>query len=578
LLTVQVASSPRPLPPEHITLGESVWSGISGAPVVADGCLLGVVTEQAAREGPSAITVVPLSALEADPAHPGWGPGVSNANEWWARMGTVAGLAGLRRLPSREERPRPAYLATVREIHTRTPELLGRERELADLAAFATGTQGYLWLQGPAWAGKTALVAEAVTTALPPTVDVAVYFLSRRNADADCNRFLAAVVPQLAYLLERNPPVPDVHEFRALWDSAAERATATGRHLLLVVDGIDEDLHPPGVPSVASLLPSKAGGNTHVLVTSRPDSGVPRDIPLKHPLRQTQPVPLEPPEYATELVRLAGQEIHDLLNREDQDLAADVLGVLAAAAGPLSIDDLATLIADSAPASAAWSRRISRFVTEEAARSLQPVGPADHRRYQFAHASLLEQAQADRNLDRPDYRRRIDRWADQWREAGWPTPAGEDGMTPRYLLDEYPATLRNQPQRLMALATDIGWVTAAVQTVGVNQVVATFAAAEAVAESPADVSALLATLQALRPPQPNDQPDYVLRQLSLLAVDLGIRGSIASLTGEAGDPAGALQLFRELLPDTMRVLGPDHPNVLGIRGSIASLTMQTDEA
>jgi hypothetical protein len=98
-------------------------------------------------------------------------------------------------------------------------------------------------------------------------------------------------------------------------------------------------------------------------------------------------------------------------------------------------------------------------------------------------------------------------------------------MTPRYLLDEYPATLRNQPQQLTALITDVGWVTAAVQTVGVDRVVATLATAEAAAESSAEVSALLTTLEAqapnLRPPQPIDQLDYVLRQLGLQAAELG---------------------------------------------------------
>jgi hypothetical protein len=99
LLTVQVTDSPRPLPPGRTALGESEWSGMSGAPVVADGCLIGVISEHAPREGSSAITAVPLSALEHDPAYPDWGPGVQNAAEWWARLG-VPGIAGLRRLPS----------------------------------------------------------------------------------------------------------------------------------------------------------------------------------------------------------------------------------------------------------------------------------------------------------------------------------------------------------------------------------------------------------------------------------------------------------------------------------------------
>ena len=119
LLSVQVSSTPRPLPPVREVLGDSPWSGMSGAPVLADGCLLAVVTELGPRVGPLMITATPLTALEADPAHPGWGPGVANPGAWWARLG-VSGANSLEWLPVRLTRPRPAYLATVQEIRQRT--------------------------------------------------------------------------------------------------------------------------------------------------------------------------------------------------------------------------------------------------------------------------------------------------------------------------------------------------------------------------------------------------------------------------------------------------------------------------
>jgi Effector-associated domain 1/Trypsin-like peptidase domain len=98
LLTVQVTEAPRPLPAAGKRLGQSPWSGMSGAPVVASGCLIGVVIEHAPRAGPSAITAVPLTALEPNAAEPGWGPGVPNAAEWWLRLG-VTDRAGVRQLP-----------------------------------------------------------------------------------------------------------------------------------------------------------------------------------------------------------------------------------------------------------------------------------------------------------------------------------------------------------------------------------------------------------------------------------------------------------------------------------------------
>ena len=524
LLSVQVSSTPRQLPPERVSLEESEWSGMSGGPLVADGHLLGVVTEHAPREGPSAIAVTPVTALEPDPAHPHWGAGVADPAAWWSRLG-VTGLGELRRLPARRQRAEPAYWATLREIHRRTKLLLGRQRELTDIASFAVGTEGYRWLVGGAWAGKTSLLAEAVAATLPTEVDVVSYFLSRREADADSARFLAAVVPQLAYYLaEEDPPPAELHTFRALWQRAADRAAAAGRHLLLVVDGLDEDLRPPGLPSVAALLPTGVGGRVHVLLSSRLHPELPRDLPVAHPLGSTRPVVVEPFGGAEGLAALARQEIDDVMRRDASGLAADVLGLLTAAGGPLAVEDLAALTVLTAR-SAARTRQIRRVLTVEAARSLQPVGPAGGNRYQFAHDSLLEYAQTNEDLTDPEFRRRIHQWAQMWRDADWPGAVdGEEG-TPRYLLDTYPATLARDPQRLAALVSDAGWVDAAIRSAGVDRVLADLRRAAAAAPAHPAVGAMLAAVvgqaHRLRPSQPVDQPGYVMRQLCLRAAELG---------------------------------------------------------
>ena len=305
--------------------------------------------------------------------------------------------------------------------------MLGRQQELAEITSFAVGTEGYRWLVGGPWTGKTSLLAEAVAAALPPEVDVVSYFLSRREADADSARFLAAVVPQLAYLVEEDPPPAELHAFRALWRRAADRAAAAGRHLLLVVDGLDEDLRPPGLPSVAAVLPAGVGGRVHVLVSSRPYPELPVDLPAGHPLGSAQPVAVEPFAGAEELAALARQEIHDLKRRDESGLAADVLGLLTAAGGPLAVEDLAALTVVTAR-SAARTRQIWQLLTVEAARSLQPVGSTGGSRYQFAHDSLLEYARTGEDLTDPEFRRRIHQWAQTWRDARWPSAAdGEEG-------------------------------------------------------------------------------------------------------------------------------------------------------
>jgi hypothetical protein len=43
------------------------------------------------------------------------------------------------------------------------------------------------------------------------------------------------------------------------------------------------------------------------------------------------------------------------------------------------------------------------------------------------------------------------------------------------------------------------------------------------------------------------------------------------LTYVCGDPAAALRLYQELLPDRIRVLGADHPDTLATRSSITSV-------
>jgi hypothetical protein len=56
---------------------------------------------------------------------------------------------------------------------------------------------------------------------------------------------------------------------------------------------------------------------------------------------------------------------------------------------------------------------------------------------------------------------------------------------------------------------------------------------------------------------------------------LAARANIAAWTGQSGNPAEALRLFRELLPDRERVLGPGHPDTLNTRNNIAGWTGQS---
>jgi hypothetical protein len=160
LLSLHVTSAPRALPPQQEALGQSQWSGMSGAAVLAGERLIGVVSEHAPRRGDSTITVTPLASLDRLPA--------AAAAQWWAHLAADRGRLVM--LPARQERAEPAYRATLRQLRARTGVLQGRDGELEAIGAFATGQPNPLappgsqhaWLADGPWAGKTALLAEAV--------------------------------------------------------------------------------------------------------------------------------------------------------------------------------------------------------------------------------------------------------------------------------------------------------------------------------------------------------------------------------------------------------------------------------
>ena len=125
--------------------------------------------------------------------------------------------------------------------------------------------------------------------------------------------------------------------FRQLWEQAAQRAADQGRQLLLIVDGLDEDLRPGG-HSVAGWLPGGLPGlPARVLVASRLYPRLPDDVDPAHPLAALTPdklYTLPDSPHAARLRELADQEITRLLRGTSDDLALDVLGLLTAARRP----------------------------------------------------------------------------------------------------------------------------------------------------------------------------------------------------------------------------------------------------
>jgi hypothetical protein len=385
VLSMQVETFPESTS-SHSTSNYSVeWSGFSGAAVFAAGFLIGVVIEHVPQRGKSDLTLTPFDRL-LDPV-----TAPPDSSGWWELLG-IFHPDTLPRLPTAgkslsdlpvpgHHQPEPAYRATLRVIRARTSMLLDRQNELSLIADFATSEKNaldaptvsdrYMWLIGRAWAGKTALLAEAVFS-MPDVVDVIAYFLTARESQASQEQFLAAVLPQLAWLLNIEIPLSDdIHVFRDMWEKCSKRATELSRYLLLVVDGLDEDLRPSG-RSVAAVLPTVGlNQNAGVVVSSRTYPELPDDVDSKHPLRRAAVVQLLDSPFATDLRISAEQEINALLPQEltqvpGSDLPFEVLGLLTAAAGALSIPDLASM-------TSANTRTIRAFITQRAARSLARV-------------------------------------------------------------------------------------------------------------------------------------------------------------------------------------------------------------
>ena len=112
---------------------------------------------------------------------------------------------------------------------------------------------------------------------------------------------------------------------------------------MLVVDGLDEDRGPDaGRPSIASLLPVQCPGGLKVIVSSRRSPHVPSDVPVSHPLRgQRVAWDLPHSPHAVVIRDTAWLELRQLLN--GSQLQQDLLGLITAAVGGLTLTDLAEL-------------------------------------------------------------------------------------------------------------------------------------------------------------------------------------------------------------------------------------------
>ncbi|MFB6842046.1 hypothetical protein [Streptomyces sp. NPDC056361] len=322
---------------------------------------------------------------------------------------------------------RSAYWEQVRRIAP--DELVGRERELAELAAFSRTGRGYFWWRADAWAGKSALMAW-FALAPPPGVRIVPFFITARlGAQNDAAAYVDVVLEQLAELAGEGLPALltsatcEAHLLR-LYRAAAHACAARGERLVLLVDGLDEDrgvTTGPDAHSIASLLPA----DLPVIVSGRPNPPLPADVPERHPLRDPGIVRTLPPSPKAHAIRVeAERELKRLI--EADGLPYALLGLLTAAGGGLTADDLAELTGEI-------PYRVRDVLRTGPGRTFALRGDA----YLLAHEELAAGAREMlglRELDR--CRDELHAWAEKWRGRGWPK------SSPSYLLHGYVPMLR----------------------------------------------------------------------------------------------------------------------------------------
>ncbi len=401
------------------------WSGFSGAAVVCEGSAVGVVVESAHSGGLEAVRLAaaigryePRAEAEREPDS-----STAAARALLARHGVLPEQISVPY--PREERRRPAYEALLRQYAARCSELTGREQELADLSAFATGQEPYLMLVAGPWAGKTSLVTHFATGS-HSEMDVVSFVISRRDGQMRVHQFHRAMCEQLAALLGEFPPAePDAAVFLSLWERAARNHERHGRPLVLMVDGLDEnDFRELAEPSIASQLPAIRGATAHVLVTSR-HPRVPLDVDKSHPLRSCRRQILAPFPMATSLLLRARQELDHVLT---EPLPRRILTAMAVASGALSSRDIASITHDDPLA-------VRRTLERSLSRVVEPR-PGPLTRYTLAHDTLATTVRGDLEQEEVAHTRAsIDKWAFGFAEAGWPDE------TPAYLTEAYPTLL-----------------------------------------------------------------------------------------------------------------------------------------
>ncbi|MFF9251769.1 P-loop domain-containing protein [Streptomyces globisporus] len=444
--TLEVVALPAPYPDPDPKV--SPWEGFSGAALWVDHRIVGVISRHHPGDGLARLTAVRLDLLFQAPGFP-----LATLREFLSLPARVTDLPDVVPAPPVEQAV-SAYKAQIADI---APDhLYDRERELDELARFCADEEAYFWWQARPWAGKTALLSWFALHP-PAGVEVVSFFItSRFVGQADSDAFIEAMIDQLASLAEEPFQLSSRARaagghFLRLLDIVAQRCAESGKRLVLVIDGLDEDASFDAAniqPSIASLLPRRPPSGTRVLVASRPAPKLPPDVLPDHPLRRLGIRSLQPSKHALSLEVTANNELSRLLR--GSAFQRDVLGLVTASGGGLTRNDLEELTGQPPyEIEALLGGVFGRTIIARSAHTPQRDGVRESA-YLFAHETLRMTAEHQFGQSLKIFRDRIHAWAQTYHSRDWPAE------TPSYLFRGYPRLLAasGDINRLIALATD----------------------------------------------------------------------------------------------------------------------------
>jgi tetratricopeptide (TPR) repeat protein len=421
---VHVVPAQDPDPRTH-----SPWEGMSGAAVWATGRLVGVVGQHHRGEGLGSLSVRPLEELFSHAS-------AACLADWRAVLPQLPVTSDKLWVSTPPAARRIEVARARRAVEALAPVvLIGRSAELVTLNEFVASGIRWRWVQGDAFAGKTALLAWFALHP-PDRVAVVACFLRRTTGENSADYALDVLTRQLALLADRRDyrPVQFLSE-RAndlidLLDEAAHVCAERGQRLVVLIDGLDE--YEPATPGLglAAWLPdaSELPESAVLVVSSR--TGVDIDLPCVHPLR-THMHYIAASDAASEIQHAARAELDQAL-KSPGGFVFPLVCALAIADGGLTAGELCALLqrrgrdVDVSEVEAVLGSRLARSL----ARVADPDG-VDGQVYVFGHDSLLAEACARFAADLATYEDLLDGWAREYAWRGWPAD------TPRYLLRPY---------------------------------------------------------------------------------------------------------------------------------------------